>query len=197
MLDEYTIDVLNELTNIGMGRAAVLLNDLLEDHVDLGIPRVDLSSPQLLSHRLERHASPQLACVRLDFTGNLVGSASLIFSPQSAANLVAILSGEGEEEEDLDLLKVATLTEVGNIVLNSIMGTLANLLERQFDYRVPVYLEASPEQLVHADAKVLCVNTSFKTRGRVVEGDILLIFRPESLELLRQYLATCRWAEVA
>lgn len=197
MLDEYTLDVLNELTNIGMGRAAALLNDLLEDHIELSIPQVELSCPQSLSGRLERHDSSLLACVRLDFTGNLLGSAALIFSPQSAANLAAILSGEGEDEEDLDLLKVATLTEVGNIVLNSIMGTLANLLDRQFDYRVPVYLEASPAALVQADARVLCVNTSFRTRGKVVEGDILLIFRADSLELLKMYLAACRWAEVA
>ncbi|MGE0494577.1 MAG: chemotaxis protein CheC [Vulcanimicrobiota bacterium] len=197
MLDEYTLDALAELTNIGMGRAAVLLNDLLEDHLELGIPQVLLSLPQALLHQLKRFGSSQLACVRLDFTGNLIGSASLVFSPESAANLAAILSGEGEEDEDFDLLKVATLTEVGNIVLNSIMGTLANLLERQFDFRVPYYLEASPEQLANSTTKVLSVTTSFKTRGRIIEADILLFFRQESLELLKLYLTTCRWAEVA
>lgn len=191
MLDENSIDILTEFTSIGLGRAGALLNDLLEGHVDLDVPTVDFRGPEVTVDRLGRYSSERLSVVRLAFTGSLEGSGLLVFAPDCAANLVAVLSGEEEPDEDLDSLKQATLSEVGNIVLNSLMGTLANLLDRSFDYRVPSYFEADPAQLVQGGTQLMCVNSAFSTQGRTIEGEILLKFTDESLSLLNGYLAAC------
>jgi len=48
-LSEEQRDWLTELVNMGVGRAAAALNDLVEGHVELRVPYVDLVHPQQLS----------------------------------------------------------------------------------------------------------------------------------------------------
>lgn len=184
------IDALQELVNIGVGRAAGVLNDMIGCPIRLHIPYVKLLSLPELKPELERRFDGEtLAVVRLNFTGSFAGTSELIFPKESASNLVAVLTGEKPGTPDLDSVKIGTLLEVGNIVLNGVMGSLSNALIQRLEYSLPTYGEGKVDSLlitkqIDSSASVLLAHTSFLIEYLQVSGDVILIFKVGSLEVL-------------
>jgi chemotaxis protein CheC len=146
------IDVWQELINIGVGEAASTLNQMLKTHIDLQVPSLSILSLQEARQKLSREiGNAQFSAVQLDFRGSFTGVAQLVFSTDSAAKLVTVMLAERPEFDDLDALKIGTLIEVGNILLNCVVGTISNQLEQSFKYSMPVYLEATVDSILPAD----------------------------------------------
>ncbi|MBD0265941.1 MAG: chemotaxis protein CheC [Tolypothrix sp. Co-bin9] len=175
------LDALQELINIGVGRAASLLNEMVDSHIRLKIPVVKvLTAAEAYQELITRFHNEALAAVKLLFTGSFYGTASLIFPTDSASTLVAVLTGEDPESADLDAVKIGTLSEIGNIVINGVMGSLSNVLKRHVNYTLPVYLEDTLENLLlsayESDSKILLAQASFTIERLEIIGDIILIF---------------------
>ncbi|MBG1261926.1 chemotaxis protein CheX [Nostoc commune] len=174
------LDALEELINIGVGRAASLLNDMVDSHIRLKIPVVKvLTAAEAYQELATRFHDQTLASVKLGFTGSFYGNASLIFPTESASTLVAVLTGE-DPSTDLDAVKIGTLSEIGNIVINGVMGSLSNVLKKHINYTLPVYLEDTLENLLlsayESDSKILLAQASFTIERLEIIGDIILIF---------------------
>ncbi len=175
------LDALQELINIGVGRAASLLNEMVDSHIRLKIPVVKvLTANDAYEELTKRFQNDTLAAVKLRFTGSFYGTASLIFPTDSASTLVAVLTGEEPGSADLDAVKIGTLSEIGNIVINGVMGSLSNVLKRHLNYTLPVYLEDTLENLLlsayESDSKILLAQASFTIERFEIIGDIILIF---------------------
>jgi len=184
------IDALQELVNIGIGRAAGVLNDMLASPIRLHIPYVQLLSPIELKLELESQFNDSpLSTVELNFNGSFNGSAELIFPTESASNLVSVLTGEAPGTPDLDTVKIGALLEVGNIVLNGIMGSLSNALVQHLEYTLPTYAENEVMNFpmfkeMNENTSVLLAHTCFLIEQLQVTGDIILIFQVGSLDAL-------------
>ncbi|HBL14108.1 MAG TPA: chemotaxis protein CheC [Cyanobacteria bacterium UBA11162] len=189
------IDALKELINIGVGQAAGMLNEMIEFPIRLQIPEIRLLSPLELQNELkERMGKDPLSAVQLGFSGSFTGSAQLVFPTESAATLVSVLTGETLESPDLDSIKISTISEVGNIVVNGVMGSIGNVLNRPLDYAVPVYAEEKIEHLLpishsHDDATVLLAQAHFNIEELQVQGDIVLFFDVGSFEVLLEAIS--------
>ncbi|MBW4509225.1 MAG: chemotaxis protein CheC [Scytonematopsis contorta HA4267-MV1] len=189
-LEEAHIDALQELINIGVGRAANLLNQMLGSRIFLKIPSVQvLSFSDLQKELKQRFDKDDFAAVRLNFTGSFSGKANLIFPTTSASKLVSVLTGEDADSPDLDSVKIGTLSEVGNIVINGIMGSISNVLNQHLNYALPTYLEDSIEQVLSLDnvrqeAVFLLAQASFEIENLELMGDIVLIFEMDSFDVL-------------
>ena len=175
------LDALQELINIGVGRAASLLNEMVDSHIRLKIPVVRvLTANEAYQELTKRFQDDTLAAVKLRFTGSFYGTASLIFPTDSASTLVAVLTGEEPGSADLDAVKIGTLSEIGNIVINGVMGSLSNVLKKHLNYTLPVYLEDTLENLLlsayESDSKILLAQASFTIERFEIIGDIILIF---------------------
>ena len=121
-------DALKELLNIGVGRAAGALNQILEKPITLHIPTILLGTASELQKKLQEFGDHSLSTVQLPFKGSYAGAATLAFPTETAPKLVEILTGAISDEDELNAMKVATLTEIGNIVLNGVMGSITNVL---------------------------------------------------------------------
>ncbi len=179
-LDEKGSDILTELVNIGVGKAAGILQSMLNCHIELSIPKVQLIGP----HEIHSHISTNLdnlhSTVRLSFSGSLTGDAVMVFPCASARKLVALLTDEPEDSPDVDFMCGSTVTEVGNIVLNGIVGTLTNLLDLSVEYEVPCYSEMPLlEWLGYRGgmAAILLVRTRIRVQHQPIEGEFLLCLR--------------------
>ncbi len=124
----------------------------------------------------------------MNFHGDFNGNASLMFPPESARTLVAVLTGETADSTDLDDLRSGTLAEVGNILLNGVMGSLSNMLASTLDYSVPSYQEGTLNKLLgHQQAEaVLMARATFHIDELRIVGDILLFFEIESFHAILQ-----------
>ena len=192
---ECQLDALRELINIGIGRAAKVLSEMVNARILLQVPFIKLLTPENLRREMGHMGEGLLAAVRLGFKGPFSGTAALVFPPDSASKLVAILTGEGMGTPDLDSVRVGTLSEVGNIVINGVMGSIANVLKLQINYTLPTYTEDNIENLVTPidtvpDATVVLAHTRFTVEQRHIEGDIILIFELGSFSALMNAINT-------
>lgn len=183
------IDALQELVNIGVGRAASVLTEMVEARISLQIPYIEVLSPENLKGQLEtRFNEDYFAAVQLGFTGAFCGTAGLVFPTESASQLVAVLTGEEPGTPELDAVRIGTLSEIGNIVINGVMGSIGNVLRQHLDYAIPVYLEGAIENLLKSGEKskiaILLAQARFKIEQLHIVGDIILIFEVKSFDAL-------------
>lgn len=182
------LDAITELVNIGLGRAASILNEMASSHVRLTTPRIEALSLKEILMGKGRQLNATLSSVKMSFTGMMSGSAFLAFPPESALRLVSLLTGEDRESPDLDSLKLETLNEVGNIVLNGVLGSISNALEGVMNYTIPSYQEGTLERMfvenVDEDDTVVLAVAEFTVEEQNIRGDTLLILEPKSFTTL-------------
>jgi chemotaxis protein CheC len=188
-LSAIQLDALRELINIGVGRAAGILNALIQSHVHLHVPFVEVLSPAAVESKAQTLGRDMLSTVQLSFRGPFSGVASLVFPPESAAKLIAVLTNEDFPADDLDSIRIGTLTEVGNIVLNGVMGVIGNELQQRIHYSVPTYAESSMEILFflndsNGHRTVIWAQAQFTIEQHQINGDIVLLFEVGSFNVL-------------
>lgn len=183
-------DVLKELINIGIGKAAGLINQMVRTHVQLDIPEILAWDSEAFEAFLDQRGEAPLSSVRLGFKGVFSGWAGLLFPKSSANWLVHQLVGGGIDTTsmDMDSLYVGTIQEVGNIVLNGVMGVIVNALNLRVDYFPPDYQEISLRSLftppLTQQNLVLMIKTRLALETGVVEGEIIIIFQVATFENL-------------
>ena len=84
------------------------------------------------------------------------------------------------------MLKVSTLSEVGNIIANNIVGSIANALQKRLEYNIPYYQEVTSfsEIGVNANNIGIVAKTQFQVRNLEIKGDIVLVFATDGLDKL-------------
>jgi len=103
---EMQHDVLRELINIGIGNAAGVLNQMVGSHVTLRVPQVEILSPAKLLQQPSSCGWGKGVVIHIVFGGSFEGVTALVFSPQSAANLVSLLVGQEDFGLDMDSLRI-------------------------------------------------------------------------------------------
>lgn len=175
---EQHIEVLREVINIGVGKGAGILNTMLNAHIDLQVPFVKIFERNQIIEYFRSMNETSLATVNLPFRGKICGSAKLVFPTEGAAKLVSAFTGETIGNVDLDSIRVGTLNEIGNIVINAVMGSVSNLLSMHFDYSVPRYMEGDVEKLLpnetNYSSSILLAKTRFKIDKFEVAGDFII-----------------------
>src|SRR6185295_6333904 len=128
-LTELERDALGELSNIAMARAASSLRQMVEHEVLLSVPTVEILSREDATTVVAKSGA-KLVAVRQEFKGAFAGRALLIFPEASSLELVRAVVGKQLSVEDIIDLEDESLAETGNIILNSWVATIANLLKR-------------------------------------------------------------------
>ncbi len=185
----HHIDVLKELINIGVGRAAGALNEMVNCRVNLEVPSVRVLTPLQFKKETADLGDKKMAAVRIGFEGPFSGTAALVIPPESASKLVNVLTGETAVATDLDSAKEETLREVGNIVINSVMGSLGNILNQYISCSLPAYIENTVKNIfisekIGNDTIFLLVRTHFLIEQHQIEGNIILLFTVGSFDVL-------------
>ncbi|MEM2124227.1 MAG: chemotaxis protein CheC [Methanolinea sp.] len=186
---EDLVDAIRELINIGVGKAAGLLHEMTGTHIRLTVPEVRVIQYADLFTERTLTGSTRLSAVVLHFSGPFSGMSVLVFPEESAAILIAALTGERIDEPDLDALQIETLNEVGNIVNNAVMGSLTNVIGERLTYSLPEYREGSlPDILGKPESAlydwVIVAVSKFTLEDLHVTGNILMIFEIGTLHVL-------------
>ena len=183
-------DILNELMTMGIGEAALTLNEMIGTHIDLNAPIVELCPLSEVRSLLAENVGDQLSIVDMEFEGVMTGNANLIFPVESAVKLVKILTGEDDNSPDFDSMKVGTINEVGNIILNAVMAAFGNMLEENIDYQVPTCSDITAAKFcggVEAktlDTEILYTRVFFSAENVSIKGSVLLMFSLGTIENL-------------
>ena len=133
-------DTLTELLNIGIGQAAAALSQMVDEEVQLAVPYVNVLTLHEAIQSIEAQFSVRIAAVKQQCTGSFWGDALLLFPETKSLELVRSLLKELMSLEDLTAMEQEALMEVGNIILNACLGSLANLLDSEATSGLPVFL---------------------------------------------------------
>jgi chemotaxis protein CheC len=178
------LDGLKELLTIGAGKAASSLHEMTGLHVTLDVPRANVCSSSASGTIFGGSDLTHFAVVTMPFKGSFTGSSNLVVPKDEAAELVALISQETVGSTDFNETVRGTLTEVGNILLNGVMGSVGNVLAHHLEYGVPTVATGTAADLHNSmlrdAAAVVMAKVRFSVKGHQVAGEILLLFEVAS-----------------
>jgi len=191
-LSENQVDYLKEIINIGIGRSGNVLNKIVKNRVVLKVPVVQILKISDLDGRIGFSDNNLLSIVSMNFNGELAGKVELIFPSASAIKMVDLLTDKTSPILEMDQLRSGTLNEVGNIVLNSLIGTFGNLLKTRFKFSLPKFKECSvsevSESYSSATDYIIFAETHFYVSDANIEGGFILYFELKSYDHFIQLL---------
>jgi chemotaxis protein CheC len=192
-LSDLQRDALTELANLGVGRAAAGLSRMVAEPIHLSVPAVDiLSRGESVRMLEERENAASLVAVGQGFRGALTGRALLIFPEARSLELVRAVVGQEPSLEEIADLEQEALAEVGNVIINGFLGTIANLLHRPLNTSLPCVARGPSAAIFgtagardpDADSPVLFLQVAFTLRSRDIRGYIAVLMNFPSLEAL-------------
>jgi chemotaxis protein CheC len=190
-LTDLERDALSELSNIAMARAASSLRQMIKNEVLLAVPSVDILTSASATTLVAKPDNPKLVAVRQDFAGAFSGRALLIFPETSSLQLVREVVGRELPLEDIVDLEDEALAETGNIILNSWVATIANLLKSALKMSLPIVLRGDSQHMFENSTSnlVLFLHIKFEIHQKEISGYVALLMDIPSLEELRSLIA--------
>jgi len=195
-LSELQRDALGEIFNIGVGRAASSLSQIVNDEVLLSAPSVQLVQGHEASRLLLGSELRQLSTVSQTFSGPFNAEATLVFPETNALEIVRLMVGPHMSVEELSEFEQEAMCEVGNIILNACMSSLADIFRISFDSTLPLHRFGNAETvpIVHNenDRVVLVLQVDMIISQQRIQGHILFLLSVASMcnlfSCLDQYL---------
>jgi chemotaxis protein CheC len=128
-----------------------------------------------------------------DFTGAFAGRALLIFPETNSLELVRAVLGKSISLKEVIDLQDEALAEVGNIILNSWVAAIANILKRSIPMSVPVVIRGGGESIFDAKEAaatfVLFLRVRFDISHLQMRGYVALLMEVPSIQELRSLVA--------
>ncbi|MDP3173219.1 MAG: chemotaxis protein CheX [Phenylobacterium sp.] len=190
-LQELEHDALTELVNIGVSRAAASLRKMVGEQVFLSVPSVEVVSRRSAATLIRERETGPLVAVRQDFEGAFYGQALLIFPELNSLELVRAVTGGLLSPAEMTDMEEEALAETGNVVLNSCLATMANMLQRPLTMSLPEVLRGDGAHLFELSeesslqAVVLFLYINFAIRDRDIRGYVAMLMDLPSLEALK------------
>jgi chemotaxis protein CheC len=194
VLNELELDALTEMVNIGVNRAAASLREMVGEQVHLSVPKVSLVSREDAIATLGANGVANLVGVHQVFEGDITGRVLLIFPDTKSLELVRAVTGGELPLEDIIELEHEALAEIGNIILNGCLATVANMLQRSLKMSLPEILRGEPARFFNlapppdAGEVVMFLYINFALRNRDIRGYIAMLMDMPSLASLKVLL---------
>lgn len=186
MISDLEHDALCELANVGMSRAAAQLSELLHDHIDITVPEVLVVEPDEIARALMLDVKTSVAAVWQKLSGDMDGTAILMFPSEDSKALVHSLVGqvmEGAVDADLRAIEYEAMMEIGNIIIASAMVGMADMLGQEIRMSLPNYVETELSSVMEHrigdgsghQMRVVIMFTRLHAARRNIEGRMVLL----------------------
>lgn len=193
-MDEAQNDFLKEVLNIGLGRASAALGEMTGSRIDMAVPTVTVCDPDKLSSHISIAGNDDVFTVTQSFSGILSGDVVLVMTGFSGRVLTNRLCADMASSSDLDCNVEEVVTEVGNIIINSFIGSWAPMFADQFEFGVPSF-QLSPLSSVmnrygasapfaRKDVKAVYAQAHMDVPDFTIAASLIVMFRQDSLERL-------------
>ena len=200
-LTEYDHDVLREIFNVGVGKAADLLSQIIGKRIILHIPRILVlkSSEDFLSvPELSGLMKGTLMVSSISFSKQLAGTANLVFPAEKMRDFISLCAEEepAVAAEDLNFTDVDfdIVKEIGNIFLNCILGSVGDFLNVPLTYSLPsvkIYdrkIDFGHNVITEDFPSLLFVSVTFVIDSVKIEGAVLVSLAVASCEKMLDLL---------
>ncbi|MGK7867684.1 chemotaxis protein CheC [Falsiroseomonas sp. E2-1-a20] len=194
-LEDMERDALTELVNIGVSRAAVSLRKMVGQQVLLSVPSLEVVTRSGAITLIREREYGQMVAVRQDFDGAFSGRALLIFPESNSLAMVRAVAGASLTLEEASAIENEALAETGNIVLNSCLATMANMLKQPLTMSLPEVIRSNgsllfePRMHDNDGGIVLFLYINFAINNHDIRGYISMLMDLPSIQALRLLIA--------
>ncbi len=196
-LSELQHDALVEIFNIGVGHAAAAMGAIVNEEVTMSVPSISFLNRAEAAQLLGNKDGKRICGVSQHYEGAFTTEAILMFPEDKSLEIVRLMVGESVPLKELTEMEQEAMSEIGNIILNSCVGTLANIFEQELVGSLPVYHVGSSEEILTAsgqvDTVVLMLHIDFILEKHQIHGYVAFILDITALNDLQvqvdRYLA--------
>lgn len=192
-LNPLQIDALTEIFNHGVGLAAHALSELAGEEVQLSVPKIEELSKREISDKLDAQGADRICAVRQGFSGVLNTEALLMFPVDQSLQLVQLMVGNEFPLEQLSEMEQESLAEIGNILLNSVVSSVADMLHIEFEGTLPQVELGQVDEVLHSDDGVddliLSLQINFAIASRQIQGYLVFLLDVASSDVLEKKLS--------
>ncbi len=153
-LSEMQLDALMEIFNIGAGRAAASLSQIVSDEIALSVPQIKFVPASEINTALISFGSKPLTMVEQTFSGPYEIKASLLFNENNTLSIVRDMMKSQLDLEDLVEFEEEAMCELGNIILNACMSAMSAMFDITLNSTLPSYSIGNSEEVLG----LLCAN---------------------------------------
>jgi chemotaxis protein CheC len=190
-VSDELVDALLETANVGVGRAAAALSELTSRAVEINVPELMIFGTNQPIHMSDLRDVSVLR-VAQRFTQDLDGYTLLLLNEEGSRRVARLILGEEIESNSFDEMEQSALLELCNIMINGVMGTLANQLKMTLSYDVPFldlkgissFGELLVDLIPQHTGRVVFMRASLKISAEVIHGYIVLILDEQNLQML-------------
>jgi chemotaxis protein CheC len=190
-LSELEKDAVTEIMNVGVGRAAASMSLMVNEEIHLSVPKAELLYGAAARERLAR-SSDRMVAVREEFKGLLCGSAALLFPQEKSLDLVRMVLDENLTAEEVTELEQEALVEIGNIILNGCLSSVADALAGEIETSIPVLMHADLStilpQTAGTEPVLLVLTIDFTIRSRDIQGHIVFLMDMQAASTFQQLI---------
>lgn len=193
-LTDVHLDALTELFNIGAGRAASSLSEIVGDEVKLSVPSVEIKKSSEVNATIMAMNSTKFGAVTQQFSGPFDAKALLLFTEKHALEIVRDMMGSQMSTEELAEFEQDAMCELGNIILNACLSAMADVLKISLSSSLPSYTVASTDEIFKSIEQntdqpyILILHIDLIIEKRQSEGHLVFLLSSASLNKLIIYI---------
>lgn len=209
LLSDLEEDALKEMFNIGIGRAAAALSMMVNTEIVLSVPEVHHLHRKDAAALIGNKTTRQVSAIRQAFYGPFSGTAMLVYPEEQSLALVRALLRDDTPLALLSAMEQESLLEVGNVILNACLGSLANLIGVEILCELPEYFQGllptllppqddNARNLPDGEDDILVLNVDFSVSGKKpITGYMLLLLNLNAGDNLKQELVKIMGGQTA
>ena len=190
-LSELQHDALVEIFNIGVGHATAAMSEIVNEEVTMSVPSITFLNRADAAEMLGNKERSRVCGVSQHYEGAFQTEAILMFPEDKSLDIVRLMVGESVPLKELTEMEQEAMSEIGNIILNSCVGTLANIFSQELSGSLPVYHVGTSEEILTSsgglgDSIVLMLHIDFILEKHQIHGYVAFILDLSALQDLRE-----------
>ena len=194
-LSELENDALVEIFNIGVGHAAAAMSEIVNEEVTLSVPSITfLNRADAAALLGSKRDGDRICGVSQHYDGAFATEAILMFPEDKSLEIVRLMVGDSMPLDQLTEMEQEAMSEIGNIILNSCVGTLANLFDSELHGSLPVYHVGTSAEILSVCSEqgndvVLMLHIDFVLSKHQIHGYVAFVLDLSALHDLKDQVS--------
>ena len=185
------LDALTEAFNLSLGEATAAFSAIVREEIELSVPVVEFVTRDELARRLQSGQAggveDRLCRINQHFhtDDGFATDALLLFPEQGSLEIVRRMLGEDTSAEHITELEQDALAEIGNIIINSCMSSLADLFGSEITGSLPRVQCSSVARLLDDKAPenlILVARIGMSMSAHNLSGFVLFLMDVPSID---------------
>ena len=190
-ISDIEADSLMEIFNIGVGHAAAAMSNIVNEEVRMSVPTIRFTTRSDAADELG--AGVSLFGISQHYEGAYATEAVLMFPEAASFEIVRMMVGDLIPAHELGEMEREAMSEIGNIVLNACVGTLANMFQKELQGSLPEVRVGTSKEILNPDKDendpiVMMLRIDFALERQQIQGYLAFILDMSALQDLREQI---------